>query len=67
MIELWLPETLPHMALELSPEEKLELAGRVVAPDSMEKTVNDGIRRIEEVLIGKVKGLTEEEIRSVLG
>ena len=60
-----------QMALELAPEERLELARRliesVVTPEPLEKTVHDGIRRIEDVLTGKVKGLSENEFRSVLG
>ena len=58
------------MAFELPPEERLELARRlvesVVAPDSLTETLAEGIRRIEEVATGRVKGLTEEEYRAAL-
>lgn len=59
-----------RMAFELPPEERLELARRlvesVVAPDSLTETLAEGIRRIEEVATGRVKGLTEEEYRAAL-
>ena len=58
------------MALELSPEERLELARRlvesVVAPDSLTTAIAEGIRRIEDVATGRAKGLTEEEFRAAL-
>jgi putative addiction module component (TIGR02574 family) len=59
-----------RIALELPPEERLELARRlvesVVEPDSLEQAVAEGIRRIEDVLTGRVKPLTEEECRAAL-
>jgi putative addiction module component (TIGR02574 family) len=59
------------MAFELPPEERLELARRlvesVVAPDSLTTAIAEGIRRIEDVATGRVKGLTEEEFRAALG
>jgi len=58
------------IAFELPPEERLELARRlvesVVAPDSLTAAFAEGIRRIEEVATGRVKGLTEEEYRAAL-
>ena len=58
------------MALELPPEERLELARRlvesVVAPVSLNEAVTEGIRRIEDVATGRVNGLTEEQYRSAL-
>jgi putative addiction module component (TIGR02574 family) len=58
------------LALELTPEERLELARQlvesVVAPDSLTATIAEGIRRIEDVATGRVKGLTEEEFRAAL-
>jgi putative addiction module component (TIGR02574 family) len=55
------------IAFELPPEERLELARRlvesVVAPASLTTTIADGIRRIEEVATGRVQGVTEEEYR----
>jgi putative addiction module component (TIGR02574 family) len=58
------------MAFELPPEERLELARRlvesVVAPDSLTAAIAEGIRRIEDVATGRVKGLTEEEFRAAL-
>jgi putative addiction module component (TIGR02574 family) len=58
------------IALELPPEERLELARRlvesVVEPASLEQAVAEGIRRIEDVISGRVKPLTEEEYRAAL-
>ena len=59
-----------RMALELPPEERLELARRlvesVVAPVPLHEAVTEGIRRIEDVAAGRVNGLTEEQYRSAL-
>ena len=53
------------IALELPPEERLELARRlvesVVEPPALEEAIAEGIRRIEDVVAGRVKPLTEEE------
>jgi len=58
------------MALELPPEERLELARRLVesmvAPSPLEDAVAEGIRRIEDVLSGHIKPLTEAEFRNAL-
>ncbi|HRZ53990.1 MAG TPA: addiction module protein [Candidatus Paceibacterota bacterium] len=58
------------IALELPPEERLELARRlvesVVAPASLTETLADGIRRIEEIATGRAQGLTEAEYRAAL-
>jgi putative addiction module component (TIGR02574 family) len=59
-----------QMAFELSPEERLELARRlvesVVSPDSLTQALTEGIRRIEDVAKGRIQGLTEEEYRAAL-
>ena len=59
-----------RMALELPPEERLELARRlvesVVAPVPFNEAVTEGIRRIEDVATGRVNALTEEQYRSAL-
>jgi putative addiction module component (TIGR02574 family) len=61
---------LARIAFELPPEERLELARRlvesVVAPDSLTEAISEGIRRIEDVASGRVKGLTEDEYRAAL-
>ena len=58
------------MAFELPPEERLELARRlvesVVAPDSITEELTEGIQRIEDIATGRIKGLTEEEYRASL-
>ncbi len=62
---------LSHLALELPPEERLELARRlvesVVAPVPLSEAVAEGIRRIEDIATGRVRGLTEAEYRAALG
>jgi putative addiction module component (TIGR02574 family) len=61
---------LARSALELPPEERLELARRlvesVVAPNSLNEALAEGIRRIEDLASDRVKGLTEEEYRTAL-
>ena len=58
------------MALELPPEERLELARRlvesVVAPAPLNDAIAEGIRRIEDVAAGRIHGLTEKEYRDAL-
>lgn len=61
---------LSRIALELPPEERLELARRlvesVVAPLPLNEAVTEGIRRIEDMATGRVKGLTVEQYRAAL-
>jgi hypothetical protein len=61
---------LARIALELPPEERLDLARRlvesVVAPASLELSITEGIRRIEDIATGRVQGLTETEFRAAL-
>ncbi len=61
---------LARIALELPAEERLDLARRlvesVVAPDSLNEAIKEGIRRIEDLAAGRVKGLTEEEFLATL-
>ena len=61
---------LARIALDLPPEERLDLARRlvesVVAPASLNQAIIEGVRRIENLATGRVKGLTEEEFRAVL-
>lgn len=61
---------LARIAFELPPEERLELARRlvesVVSPETLTQALTEGIRRIEDVAVGRVKGLTEEQYRTAL-
>jgi putative addiction module component (TIGR02574 family) len=61
---------LAKVAFELPPEERLELARRlvesVVTPEPLNEAINEGIRRIEDVAAGRVAGLTEEQYRAAL-
>jgi len=64
------PADLSQLALELPPEERLELARRlvesVVAPEPLSVAVTEGVRRIEDIATGRVRGLAEEEYRAAL-
>jgi putative addiction module component (TIGR02574 family) len=64
-------EDLSRAALELPAEERLELARRlvesVVAPASLNEAIAEGIRRIEDMVTGRVEGLSEEQYRAALG
>jgi hypothetical protein len=61
---------LARIALELPPEERLDLARRlvesVVAPAVLNPAITEGICRIEDLATGRVQGLTEEEFRAAL-
>jgi uncharacterized tellurite resistance protein B-like protein len=62
---------LSRIAFELPPEERLELARRlvesVVAPAPLNEAVTEGIRRLEDMATGRIEGLTEEQYRAALG
>ena len=62
---------LSRVALDLPPEERLELARRlvesVIEPATLKEAVAEGIRRIEDVATGRVRGLTEDQYRAALG
>jgi putative addiction module component (TIGR02574 family) len=57
-------------AFELPADARLELARRlvesVVTPASLTEAVAEGVRRIEAIAAGRVKGLTEEQFRGAL-
>lgn len=61
---------LTRIALELPLEERIDLARRlvesVVAPKSLNEAMEEGVRRIEDLASGRLKGLTEEEFRAAL-
>ena len=61
---------LAKIALEMPAEDRLDLARRlvesVVTPSSLDHAIAEGIRRIEDIITGRVKGLTEEEYRAAL-
>jgi putative addiction module component (TIGR02574 family) len=61
---------LSKAAFELPADERLELARRlvesVVAPATLNEAVAEGIRRIEDIAAGRVKGLTEEQFHAAL-
>ena len=57
--------------LALPEEDRIELARRLIGSVSAEHKLNleiaDGVRRIEDVLTGKVQGISEDEYRRILG
>lgn len=61
---------LSRTALELPPAERLELARRlvesVVEPVPLNAAVEEGIRRIEDVVTGRTLALSEDEYRAAL-
>jgi hypothetical protein len=61
---------LSRTALGLPPEDRLELARRlvesVVEPAFLTVAVKEGIQRIEDVATGRVAGLTEEQYRAAM-
>jgi putative addiction module component (TIGR02574 family) len=61
---------LSRAALDLPPDERLELARRlvesVIEPASLKESVAEGIRRIEDVATGRVQGLTEVQYRAAM-
>ena len=65
-----LSSDLSRIALELPPEDRLELARRlvesVVVPLPLNEAVTEGIRRIEDIATGRVDGLTEEQLSSTV-
>ena len=65
-----LSSDLSRIALELPPEDRLELARRlvesVVLPLPLNEAVAEGIRRIEDIATGRVEGLTEEQYRAAV-
>ena len=62
------PNELSRTALDLPPEDRLELARKlvesVVTPASLTSAVNEGVRRLEDIVAGRVQALTEEEYRA---
>lgn len=55
--------------LELPPEDRLELARRlvesVVEPAALADAVEKGLRRIEDVATGRVAGLCDEQYQAM--
>lgn len=61
---------LSRSALELPPNERLELARRlvesVVEPAELTDAAKEGLRRIEDIVAGRVQGLSEEQYRAAM-
>ena len=61
---------LARIALDFPAEERLDLARRlvesVVEPSGLDVALQKGIQRIEDIVTGKVKPLTEDEYRALV-
>ena len=66
-----IPNQLTESVLALPEDDRLELARRIVDSVTTERQVSelvaDGVRRIEEVVTGKTRGLSEEDYRRAIG
>ena len=66
-----IPNQITESVLALPESDRLDLARRIVESVATERRiselVSDGVRRIEDVITGKVRGLSEEEHRRALG
>ena len=66
-----IPNQITESVLALPESDRLELARRIVESVATERRVaelvSDGVRRIEEVVTGRVRGLSEEEYRKAIG
>jgi hypothetical protein len=64
-------DPLTEAIFALPERERLELARRIVESVAAERrigeSVSHGVRRIEEVVTGAVRGLSEEEYRQAIG
>jgi putative addiction module component (TIGR02574 family) len=63
-------QDLAEAVMELPENERLELARRIVASVVAEREsadqIREAVRGIEDIVTGKVRGLTEEEFRASL-
>ena len=66
-----IPSQITESVLALPESERLELARQIVESVASERRVaelvSDGVRRLEDVVTGKVRGLSEEEFRKAVG
>jgi putative addiction module component (TIGR02574 family) len=66
-----IPNQITESVLALPESDRLELARKIVESVAAERHVEDlvaeGVRRIEDVVTGKVRGLSEEEYRRAIG
>lgn len=66
-----IPSEIAESVFALPESDRLELARRIVESVATERLsadlVFDGVRRIEEVVSGQVRGLSEDEYRAAVG
>jgi cell fate (sporulation/competence/biofilm development) regulator YlbF (YheA/YmcA/DUF963 family) len=59
-------QELAEAVMELPEKDRLELARRIVAEQDTAGAIAQAVRGIEEVVTGKVRGLSEAEFRDAL-
>ena len=66
-----IPNQITESVLALPEEDRLELARRIVESVATERRVGDlveeGVRRIEQVVTGQARGLSEDDYRRAIG
>ena len=66
-----IPSQITESVLALPENERLELARRIVESVASDRRVSElvaeGVRRIEDVVTGKTRGLSEEDFRRAIG
>jgi hypothetical protein len=66
-----IPSQITESVLALPERDRLELARQIVESIATERKVDemvkDGVARIEQVITGQIRGLTEEEYRRAVG
>jgi len=66
-----IPTQITESVLALPENDRLELARRIVESVESDRRVGElvkeGVRRIEDVVTGKTRGLSEEDFRQAIG
>jgi len=66
-----IPSQITESVLALPESDRLELARRIVESVASDRRVGElvkeGVRRIEDVVTGKARGLSEEDFRQAIG
>ena len=65
-----IPTEISNSALSLAESDRLELARALVESVAVERevsrSINEGVRRIDEIASGRIVGLTEEQYRAAV-
>jgi putative addiction module component (TIGR02574 family) len=66
-----IPDQITESVLALPENDRLELARRIVESVASDRRVDElvaeGVRRIEDVVTGRTRGLSEEDFRRAIG